>query len=440
MGTITAIIFLLFLNTTQASLSNQIGSSTTLASLNLLMSGFSSNDTASQSQQPALLSNIDKSKHAIYTFLALSNFAKTDNIALQNEATSGVSTIYGKYDPNPRNQLMLSYHYSTPMSHYWFAKSFGLTFIAPIPELLMIDTTSSFLPKYYWYDSRINKTELLLHFVQKLNDTFSSSISLMTQWNLEGQSEVTAGLPSGAPSSGRIQSKVRAKLYPQLSILQKKTNYLLNASWQPHSKQKLENVVIGKAPLGGNSTVDYAFTMLAQNHFEPEQVKIDFTYLNSDQFHLLLGVTYQNWSSYQSNRLLIMNAQGAIINSNEFEIIKGKSIFSPAIGFEYAKNFDTIWSLSYRFRPQVLELDHAQSGNTLDQDTHIAGFGWKSKVQIGEESMEFSTGVQYHYLPSKQIAKSTSQEDGTPGVKIGSPNYKMGGSFMLFGLGLNYSF
>lgn len=435
MGTITSIIFLLLLNCASASLSHQIGSSPTLASLNLLMSGHSKNATTSQSQHSALLSSVEKSQHAVFTFMTFNEFKKTDNIILQNEATTGVSTQTGNYDPNPRNQLMLSYHFSTPLTQYWFAKSFGLTFIAPIPELLIIDTTSSFLPKYYWYDSRLNKTELLFHFVQKINDSWSSSLTLLSQWDLIGQSEMTAGLSSGAPSSGRIQSKVKAKIYPQLSILYKKTNYLFNLSLNHTSKQKLENRVIGKAPIGGSSTVDYTFTMLAQNHFEPTQLKMDYTYLYNDDLHILFGLTYQDWSDYESNRLLITNAEGVITNSRNFEIIDGKKILSPAIGIEFAN-----YSLSYRFRPKIFEVDHTASGNTLDLDTHILGAGWTKMTTLFDSAMEFSLGAQYHYLPSKKVEKSANQEDDSTGSKIGAPYYEIGGSFLLVGLGLNYSF
>lgn len=443
MGTTTNLIFIVLLSfftcitNSHGALSNQVGSSTTLIGQNLLMTGFQQNYAESQTQHPALLAHIKGNHHSVYTFYSHFNFSQAGNITVQNNATTGVSAQNGSFDPNPHNQFMMSYHFSTELGLAWYAQSFGFSFVAPLPELMVIDTTSSFLPKYYWYDSKLNKTEILLHLAQKFNDHWSSSLTMNSSWDLVGQSEMTAGLTGGTSSSGRIQAKLKPTIYPHFAIAYQADKYNFHLSWNPTSKQTLENQVIGKAPIGGSSNVEYTFRMIAQNHFEPMQSKADFTLKYNHQWHALLGLTYQDWSKFESNRLEITDANGVISNGQRFEDLKGRSIFSPALGMEHLAESGSITALSYRYRPKIFDKDNSQNGNTLDQNTHILGFAYKSTV-IG--SVIWSVGIQHHFLKKESTFKSANQEDGTSGNKIGAPGYTMGGSYTIFAAGLNYSF
>lgn len=423
------------------ALSNQIGSSPVLLSLNLLLPHHEDNAFDALNQFPALLVNTQKKQHAFYTFYNSYNFAKVKNITLQNSATSGVNERKGNYNPNPKNQFMLSYQYSTPLSDHWYAKSLGFSFIAPIPELLIIDSTSSFLPKYYWYDSRLNRTEILFHVSQSLNNQWSSSVTLHSLWDIESQSEVTAGLQGGgAPSSGRIQGKIRPKLNPQLGFLWHAQNTKVHISVTPYSRQHLKNKVIGKAPLGGSSTVDYAFTMVSQNNFDPTEINLNGAFSLNYFSNILLGLSYQDWSHYQSNSLQIIDADGVVTNSHDYEQLEGKRIFSPALGFELGTMEHYLSHFSYRFRPKIFNKDNSLSGNTLDDDVHILGAGLKRSMQWVDNKVELSLGLQYHYMKKSSVEKTSLAEDGTSGHKVGAESYPMGGTFMVFAAGLNYNF
>lgn len=406
----------------------------------MLMSGFEENISESQTQHPAKLAHLKKNQHSMHTFYSLYNFSNIHNITLQNTATSGVSATSGDYDPNPPNQLMAAYHYSLKLSNTWYAQSLGISLIAPLPELMVIDTTSSFLPKYTWYDSKLNKTELYFLLTQKFNAQWSSSVGLVSNWDLVGQSEVTAGLTGGAASSGRIQAKLKPKFFTQLALAYTMQHFAIHLSWNPSSQQELTNQVIGKAPIGGSSTVDYTFRMIAQNHFEPMQSKIDMTLKHLAPWHFLGGISYQDWSNFESNRLQIIDANGVITNSQNYEVLKGKKIFSPALGLEYGETDQTIYSLSYRYRPNVLDKNHNDSGNTLDQNTHIVGMAIKHESELFSIPLSWSFGIQHHYLPTRVITKTANQEDGTAGSKVGAPSYTSGGTFTIMAAGLNYSF
>lgn len=159
-------------------------------------------------------------------------------------------------------------------------------------------------------------------------------------------------------------------------------HFAIHLSWNPSSQQELTNQVIGKAPIGGSSTVDYTFRMIAQNHFEPMQSKIDMTLKHLAPWHFLGGISYQDWSNFESNRLQIIDANGVITNSQNYEVLKGKKIFSPALGLEYGETDQTIYSLSYRYRPNVLDKNHNDGGNTLDQNTHIVGMAIKHESEL----------------------------------------------------------
>lgn len=387
---------------------------------------------------PSLNQKIEKTKQGFYLFYYFSDFQKIHSITLQNTATQGTSEKIGDFDPNISSQLMMNYQLIKSLSNLRFAKTFGISFIAPIPEFIIIDSTSSFLPKYYWYDSKINKTELLGHIIQEWTEHWSSAITVKGNWDVSSQSEMTTGLQgSGTSSSGRIQGKTKPYFIPQASILWSNQNNKLHLSFTPSSKQKLQNKVIGQAPLGGATNVNYSFALISQTHFEPMQLKLDFHKILSSSFGLALAINYEDWSSIPSTVLETTDVQGSVTASRSFEQLKGKKIISPAIAMDFKTSEEqNQWSLSYRHKPSVIEKDYALSGNTIDQPTHILGLG----LVTNKYPIKISLGAQIHIIPKKRVTKTSLQEDDSSGHKIGYPEYHIEGTFTVLSIGANYNF
>jgi len=424
-----------------ASLSTQTGSSAGSIGRNQLLSTHSWQLAESLTAHPALVVNLKQSSSHLGIFYYQSHFRDVGSILTQNEATSGASDRRQSVDANIPNQLMFSYQYAQPLSHFWWSKSVGLSIVAPLPEMIILDSTSSFLPKYYWYDSRLNKTEVMLHLGQRVNENVKTSLSIFAQWDVITKSEVITGIQgSDTPSSARIQAKLKPRFFPMFETLWTHHEHNIGFSLALASKQKLKNTVTGRAPLGGNTAVDYAFVMESQSNVEPLRFRYHHQYQLQNHQALMWGIDYEDWSNLQSTKLEISQSQGVVSNGPNYETIHGKKILSYAMGMEFTNLTDGIIDLSYRFHPEVLSNDLSSSGNAVDSDKHIFGLAYKGKLKWSDFQGRWSIGGQLHLLESHVVTKTPNQEDGSTGNKIGSPGYKTGGYVAILGLGFEQDF
>jgi hypothetical protein len=356
------------------------------------------------------------------------------SIVTSNNATGASSTTTSSYNPSIKDQKMLSAHLTFSTSRWW-AKGLGFSFVAPFPEVAQIDSGPILLPHHPWYEDSLHKTEFRTTMAQKWSQEWSSALSLNILWNADAQTDMITGINSSTThSQGRIQAELKPTVSINLSLLyhlNTENDFLLE--YASEVSQELTNHVTGTAPLGGSTSVNYSFEMKSLMAYEPLRLKITWA-----QKNLALALTYEDWSGYTPSDLTILKTLGIIQGSERYETVTGKKIVSPTAGYTWLLDH---WNhtLSYRYLPKVFTIDQHLGGNTLDNNKHALGYTAEYFFNSSKDQ-SLSFGCQYHYLVKESSVKSSGQENGEAGVKIGSPGYNSQGYFLALALGLNWKY
>jgi long-subunit fatty acid transport protein len=173
--------------------------------------------------------------------------------------------------------------------------------------------------------------------------------------------------------------------------------------------------------------------------YDPHTFRLGSSYDFGDT-ELFGAVEYQLWSNYKPPTIYITKTGGVIVPSSNYEKIKVRDTINPRTGLKIA--FGNRWSaglgLGYRMTP--LKGDFSGSGNSIDSNAYILSSGLQYRIVIWSKDVTLGTSLEYQQLQKKTVTKTTGQEDGSSGPKIGAGGYEIGGYVLSAALGAKFNF
>ena len=87
-----------------------------------------------------------------------------------------------------------------------------------------------------------------------------------------------------------------------------------------------------------------------------------------------------------------------------------------------------------------LKGDFSGSGNSIDANTVVGTGGLQYRMVIFSKDIHLGTTFQYHHLMAKKVTKTSGQENGNAGPKLGAPGYDVGGYILSGTFGVKFNF
>jgi long-subunit fatty acid transport protein len=152
------------------------------------------------------------------------------------------------------------------------------------------------------------------------------------------------------------------------------------------------------------------------------------------------GLEYQLWSGYKPPTIYISKAGGVIVPSTNYERITIRDTINPRVGMKL--NLTNRWTtgLGFSYRMTPFKGDFSGSGNSIDTNAYIFTTGLQYRIVIWSKDVNLGTSLEYQQLETKHVTKSSGQEDGTAGPKIGASGYNIDGYVLAASLGVKFNF
>ena len=173
--------------------------------------------------------------------------------------------------------------------------------------------------------------------------------------------------------------------------------------------------------------------------YDPHTFRLGGSYRFEDT-EIFTSAEYQLWSAYKPPSIYITKTGGVIVPSTNFEKVKVQNTFSPRIGIK--TDITSRWStgLGVGYRQTPLKGDFSGSGNSIDTDAYIFTTGLQYRIVIWSKDVNLGTSLEYQQLKKKHVEKTTGQENGNAGSKIGSGGYDIDGSIIAASFGIKFNF
>lgn len=172
--------------------------------------------------------------------------------------------------------------------------------------------------------------------------------------------------------------------------------------------------------------------------YDPHTLRLGTQFSHGD-FEFYSGVEYQMWTNYKAPTMSVAKNGGVIVPSTNYEKIVTRDTINPRLGVKY--NFTNRWStlLGAQYR-MTLKGDFSGSGNSIDSNTIVGTGGLQYRMVIWSKDVHLGASLQYHHMMDKRVTKTTNQENGTAGSKIGAPGYDIGGYILAGSFGVKFNF
>lgn len=400
----------------------------------------SSDDPGNGFYAPALMSFSDRTSVGLNTSHVVTNVEDIDNIVIENSTNSDLSgsdVTFGSANTNYSDTTMGALHASLPLA-YENAGHLVFNVFTPLGKLAEVNSGDAFLPEYVMHRARYKRTQVFLNYVHPLNDNWA--FSLGTILGLQAGADIgTQATLTGTDygSSGRVKSEVKPTLGASFSLAYKDENSQAFFGYHQEMKSNLSSQAAGAIsdPVPSLFTIDIESMI----YFDPHTFRLGYARAWGG-FSLHTMLEYQVWDNYQTPVVRISNRGGVLRASDDYEKTQVRNILVPKLGFSFELGPNWDWSMGASYRQTPLEGDFSGAGNSVDLDSATAATGLRHQRQVFGRDVEFSSFIQYHHYFSKDVSKSSGQEDGDSGQKIGAPGYKLGGYSIAAGLGLTLLF
>lgn len=363
-----------------------------------------------------------------------------NNVVIKNPINqNGGATTSGNVDVNTPATAMFAGHLSTPLFGAG-GPVVALSIIAPMDRMIEADTGDPYRPEYVMYRNRYLRPTMVFNIAQQF-DSWGFSLGGQTGFQSNGESYFyTRADNEPYPTVGKMTFNAKPSLGILASISKKWNNSQTYFSFTEEMKSKFTNKAIGATSIGGGNAFPFEFKISSLLYYDPQTWRLGHIQKVSENFKLMGMLEYQEWSNYQTAKLVFKQEGGSLASSRDYERLNPKNILIPHIGFE--SNLNEYWTLrgGYFYRPGPLKTSKLKdSGNSIDPDKHVGSVGLGRLFSFFEKRIEASFAYQFHYLRSQKINKTDGLEDGTAGQKIGSPGYRIGGNIHVLALGINWA-
>ncbi|MDO9184088.1 MAG: hypothetical protein Q7U04_16865 [Bacteriovorax sp.] len=395
------------------------------------------NDPSNNYYVPAILGFSDRVNILLGATSTATTFKKMSNIVVANNTNSSTASTTGNVDNNYAKFYGGGLHFALPIG-YQHLGTLGISVFLPIGNLMETNSGNPFLPEYVMYHSRYKRTSIYLNFARKWSDDFAWSIGTLV--GFQASAEVKSNLSLNGAAYGSW-AQARSKVAPSLGIITSFVKKINQAkfyfTYQQEMKSNLHAIVSGE--INNPSLALFESGIDSMIFYDPHTFRIG-TSLATEATELFAGLEYQLWSGYKPPTIYITKTGGVIVPSSNYEHIKVRNTINPRIGIKI--NLTDRWAtsagLGYRMTP--LDGNFSGSGNSIDTDTYILSTGLQYRIVIWSKDVNLGTSLEYHSLVEKHVTKSTGQEDGSAGNKIGAGGYDISGHVIAASLGIKFNF
>ena len=394
------------------------------------------NDPSNNYYTPALLGFSNKVNVLMQATTTATTFKRMTNIVVTNSTNSSSQTT-----GNVENDYPVfnggGLHFALPIG-YEHLGTLGLSIFLPIGNFIETNSGNPFLPEYVLFHSRYRRTSVYLNFARKWSDDLAWSLG--TILGFQATADVKANLSLGGGSygsSGQARSKIAPALGVIASVVKKFDNSAIYLTYQQEMKSNLHAAVSGE--ITNPSLTLFDSSMDTMIFYDPHTFRFGTSYdFGMAQFYA--GAEYQIWSGYIPPLIYIKKTGGAVVSSSNYEHIVVRDTINPRLGIKL--NLTDRWTagLGAGYRMTPLDGDFSGSGNSLDTNTYILSTGLQYRVVIWSKDVILGTSVEYQQLEKKHVTKSSDQEDGTAGSKIGAGGYDIEGSVLASSFGIKFNF
>lgn len=364
-----------------------------------------------------------------------SEFEPITNIVVKNSTnTSPASTSYGNVNTDYGTHQHSGINATVPVKTYGV---FGLSVFTPVGSIMETNSGDAFLPEYVLYRSRYKRTQAFFNFAFDWNDNLALSIGAQIGFQAGANVNTNAALNgTGYGSSATAKTQVDPSLAGIFSLFYRMEDSHMYMTFQQQMKSNLESAATGYT---ANPPVPFDVTISSMIYFDPHIFRFGYG-KNLGKLQLLGSVEYQIWDSYETPIVRVIKNGGTLQGSDNYERVQPRNILVERIGLRFEANDNLGLNAGFVYRPSIFEQDYSGAGNSLDLATMIISGGVDYKFDLMNIPTQFNVGGQIHMLQEEKVAKSTNEEDGTSGLKIGAPGYTAGGTVSVITSGIKVEF
>lgn len=356
--------------------------------------------------------------------IVVKNSTNNTNASSQYTEKSNIKVDYPDYQNNSIGVLL-------PLK-YEGAGSLALAYSGPIGNLIEANTGNPTAPEYVMYHSRYRRTMLELHYAHPLGETFALSLGTKMGFQTGADVNTQASLTgTGYGSSGSAKAKIAPSIGGIVSAAYKNESFFAYFLFSQEMKQYLRTNVNGEI---NDPPVPFDVTVDSMLYYDPYTFRLGAGYKTSP-LDIFASVDYQLWSGYRTP-LMHITRKTFIVSSDDYEKTHTRDIFIPRLGtlIHFGNSFD--FGIGALYRPTPLKGDFSGAGNSVDTNSYAFSAGPLLRIKIFDKEIESGFSFQYQKLIDKKVTKTSLQENGSIGDKIGSPGYTIGGKIITYSVGI----
>ncbi len=397
-----------------------------------------SNDPSNNYYAPAVLGFSDKFNVLLQASSTAAHFKEVTNIVVTNSTNSNNAPTTGNARTNFSKFYGSALHVALPVGGAKHMGTLGLSVFLPIGTLTETNSGDPFLPEYVMFHSRYQRTSAYLNFAKKWSDDFSFSLGAIL--GFQATADVKTDLSLNGANYGswaKAQSKVDPSIGAIVSIAKRFEDTTMYLTYQQEMKSNLKTVVNGEVTNPSIALLNSSLSSMI--FYDPHTFRLGGSTDFGDA-ELFFGVEYMMWSNYKTPIMTVDKNAGVVVPSNNYEKLKIRDTINPRLGLKY--NWTNRWSTSLgaQYRMTPLEGDFSGAGNSIDANTVVGTGGLQYRMVIFSKDVHLGASFQYHHLLDKKVTKTTGQENGNAGPKLGAPGYDVGGYILSGAFGVKFNF
>lgn len=434
-------LFLTFLiilsQSTMASFPEFYGTGPSTSSLGN-QSNSQENDPANLYYVPALSAWAKNISISANIAVAKHSFEDINNITTENSTNgqTGTTTITGSANTNYENALSSNIHFLFPLRNE-NAGSIGLSLFSPVGDFVETNSGSPYLPEYALYRARYRRTQIHFNYAFPINKNIAISLGAHLGFQASARVNTSISLSNNTGSSGSAKTSIKPSLGAIVSATYRSDYSSSSFTFQQEMKSNLEAIATGDISDPPLTLINLGLETMI--YYDPHIFRLS----HSQRFHsfeVFFTLEYQLWDNYRAPTIKISNLGGTVKASDNFEQLQLKNIFVPKLGLKLfvTEKMKLMAGIAYRQSP--FNSNFSGAGNTIDTNVLMYSGGASYDIQLFGKDIQLGASLQYHRLEEKDVIKTLGQENGSDGVKIASPGYKIGGNIIVASTGARISF
>lgn len=394
------------------------------------------NDPSNNYYVPASLGFSDKVNILMQATATATHFKRMSNITITN-STNSSSVTNGNVENNYQKFHGGALHIALPIG-YQHLGTLGLSVFLPLGNLIETNSGNPFLPEYVMYHSRYRRTSIYLNFARQWSESLSWSLGTIVGFQASADVKANLSLNGAAYGSwGQARSKIAPSLGVITSLLKKVDQTKLYFTYQQEMKSNLHAIVAGE--INNPSLALFESGIDSMIFYDPHTFRVGSSF-DFGATEIFGAVEYQMWSGYKPPTIYIAKTGGVIVPSSNYEKIQIRDTINPRLGLkvELTDRWGMGLGLGYRMTP--LKGDFSGNGNSIDANTYILSTGLQYRIVIWSKDVNLGASLEYQQLEKKHVEKSSGQENGTAGPKIGAGGYDIDGYVLASAFGIKFNF